>query len=54
MKGEVARSYDTWNDDLGAAERLTVVVDRDGRVAYLLHNAVPDARDHSAVEAAIV
>ena len=53
VKGEVARSYDAWNEDLGAAERLTVVVDRDGRIAYLLHNAVPDARDHSAVEAAI-
>ena len=53
MKGEVARAYGAWNDALGAAERLTVVIDREGRVAYQLQNAIPDARDHSLVEAAI-
>ncbi|MDP6604995.1 MAG: redoxin domain-containing protein [Dehalococcoidia bacterium] len=53
MKGEVARAYDTWNDALGAAERLTAVIDRDGKIAYLLKNPIPDARDHSLVEAAI-
>lgn len=53
VKGEVARAYDTWNDAVGAAERLTVVVDREGKVAYTLKNAIPDARDHSQVEAAI-
>lgn len=31
--GEVARSYGCFNEDLGCAERLTVVVDRDGKVA---------------------
>ena len=31
--GEVARAYGCFNEDLGCAERLTVVVDRDGRVA---------------------
>ena len=52
-KGEAARAYDTWNEALGAAERLTVVIDGDGKIAYLLKNAIPDARDHSEVEAAI-
>lgn len=31
--GEVARAYGCFNEDLGCAERLTVVVDRDGNVA---------------------
>lgn len=31
--GEVAKAYGCFNEDLGCAERLTVVVDRDGRIA---------------------
>ena len=31
--GEVARAYGCFNEDLGCAERLTVVVDREGNVA---------------------
>ncbi len=31
--GEVARAYGCFNEDLGCAERLTVVVDSDGKVA---------------------
>jgi len=53
MKGDVARAYDTWNEALGAAERLTVVIDREGKIAYQLKNPIPEARDHSLVEAAI-
>ncbi len=52
-KGEVARAYSTWNEDLAAAERLTVVVDSEGRVAFTLKNAIPDARDHSEIEGVI-
>ena len=52
-RGEVARAYGTWNEDLAAAERLTVVVDKDGKVAYARQNPIPEARDHSDVLAAI-
>ena len=53
VKGEVARAYDTWNEDVGAAERLTVVVDKDGKIAYRQQNPIPEARDHSPVLDAI-
>ena len=52
-KGEVARLYGCWNEEHGIAERLTVVIDREGKVAHLQKNAIPDQRDHSAVEGAI-
>ena len=35
MKGEVARLYGAWNEAAGFAERLTVILDKDGRVSYL-------------------
>lgn len=53
LKGEVAQAYGTWNEALGAAERLTVVVDANGNVAYSKQNPIPEARDHSDVLAAI-
>jgi len=50
MKGEVASLYDTWNADIPAAERLTVVIDAEGKVAYTTKSAaIPEARDHSDV-----
>lgn len=49
LKGDVATKYDTWNASVGAAERATVVIDRDGKVAYYTKNAIPNARDHSEV-----
>lgn len=53
LKGEVAQAYGTWNEALGAAERLTVVVGADGAIAYAKQNPIPEARDHSDVLAAI-
>ena len=35
---------------VGAAERATFVIDREGKVAYAIHNEIPNARDHSEVE----
>ena len=49
-KGETATKYGVWNAAAAAAERATFVIDREGNVAYAMHNAIPDARDHSAVE----
>jgi len=43
--GEVARAYGVFDDNSGLALRGTFVVDLDGRVAYTVVNAIPDARD---------
>ena len=49
-KGGAAQAYGVWTEAAHAAERATFVVDRDGKVAYAIHNKIPDARDHAAVE----
>ncbi len=50
MKGEVATLYGTWNADVSVAERLTVVIDGDGKVVYTTKSgAIPEPRDHSDV-----
>lgn len=46
MKGEVARVYGSWNEDLGFSERLTVVIDPNGTIVYTVHNPIGTARDH--------
>lgn len=43
--GGVARSYGVLNEDLGLAVRGTFIVDKQGKVAYKVVNAIPDARD---------
>ena len=53
MQGEVAQQYDTWNADAGIATRLTVVINREGKVVYTTSSEVPTPRDHSEVAAAI-
>ena len=52
MKGDVARLYGCWNEQAGIAERLTVVIDKDGIIRYVRHNPPLEARDyHEAVAA---
>lgn len=53
MKGEVASKYGAWNDKIGIAERLTVVIDKDGMVAWTDRSGgIGIARNqHSAAEA---
>ena len=46
--GEVARAYGIFNDVVGAAERGTFVIDRDGVVQYSVHNPLGEARDDAA------
>lgn len=53
MKGEVARLYGAWNEDAAVAERMTVVVDKDGIVRYVIHNDAATLRDHKEALAAI-
>ena len=43
--GEVARAYGVFNADRGCADRSTFIVDRHGDVRWVVHSAMPDARD---------
>jgi peroxiredoxin len=43
--GAVARDYGVFNEDIGLAVRGTFIVDKQGKVAYKVVNAIPDARD---------
>jgi peroxiredoxin len=43
--GEVARAYGVLDEQSGLALRGTFIVDKHGRVAYTVVNAIPDARD---------
>ncbi len=52
-KGEVARLYGCWNEELGLAERMTVVIDAAGVVRSVVHNPPLEARDHKEALAAL-
>jgi peroxiredoxin len=52
-KGKVARLYDCWNEDLGLAERLTAVIDKDGVIRYTTRSELLKPRDHHEALAAI-
>jgi peroxiredoxin len=43
--GEVARAYGVLDEASGLALRGTFIVDKQGKVAYKVVNALPDARD---------
>ncbi len=49
-KGSAGMKYGVWNEAAAAAERATFVIDREGKIAYAIHNGFSDARDHSSVE----
>lgn len=54
LKGDVARLYGAWNEERGIAERVSVVVGRDGKVVYVTRSAgIPVARDQSEAVRAI-
>ena len=53
MKGEVARLYGCWNEALGLAERLTVVIGADGLIRYLTRSEILKPRDHKEALAAL-
>jgi peroxiredoxin len=53
-KGDVARLYGAWNEQAGIAERLTVVVDPQGKVTYVTRSAsIPTPRDQMEALAAV-
>ena len=43
--GEVARSFDVFDEAKGCPRRSSYVVDKDGLVRWAVHNAMPDGRD---------
>ncbi len=43
--GEAARAYGVFDEERGLALRGTFVVDKQGKVAYKVVNAIPNARD---------
>ncbi len=52
MKGKVAQLYGCWIEAAGVAERLTVVIDKDGVITYVEHNGPAQIRDQKrALEA---
>ncbi|MBI5288279.1 MAG: redoxin domain-containing protein [Chloroflexi bacterium] len=53
MKGAVAQRYGCWNEAAGVAERLTVVVDSDGKITYVEHNGAGQIRDQKLALAAL-
>jgi peroxiredoxin len=43
--GEVATAYGVFDEQRGLALRGTFIVDKQGKIAYKVVNAIPDARD---------
>lgn len=53
MKGAVAQVYGCWNEAIGIAERLTVVIDAGGKITYVEHNGPAQIRDQKKALAAL-
>ena len=51
--GEVAKAYGVFNDALGAADRGTFVIDKQGVVRWTVRNALRDARSLEAYQKAL-
>ena len=43
--GAVAAEYGVFNDETGAANRSTYIIDKSGTVRWTVHNEMPQARD---------
>jgi peroxiredoxin len=55
--GVTARDYGVFDDISGSAKRSSFIVDKDGRVGWMVHNATGEARDldeHAARLSALV
>jgi peroxiredoxin len=47
------KAYGAYNSDTGFNERVTVVVDEDGRIVYQTHNPAPERRNEEEALAAL-
>ena len=52
-KGDVARLYDAWNEEAAVAQRLTVVIDKDGIVRQVARGEAAKPPDHREALAAL-
>jgi mycoredoxin-dependent peroxiredoxin len=43
--GAVARAYRVFNEEVGCADRVTFILDRQGVLRWQVRHAIPDARD---------
>ncbi|MFS3128769.1 peroxiredoxin [Nocardioides sp. Bht2] len=43
--GDVARAFDVFDEKRGCARRSTYILDKEGRIAWAVHNAMPEGRD---------
>jgi peroxiredoxin len=46
-KGEVAKAYGLYQDDRGMTKRATVIVDRNGKVAWVKEQPIAEARSNA-------
>ena len=53
MKGDVAKLYGAWIEAAAVATRMTVVIDKDGKITYVLNNNPGQVRDQKEALAAI-
>jgi peroxiredoxin len=47
LVGDAAKKYGAWNEGAHRADRMTVVIDPEGIVRYVIHNDSGTMRDHS-------
>ncbi|KQY51689.1 MULTISPECIES: peroxiredoxin [unclassified Nocardioides] len=43
--GEVTRRYDVFDDVKGCPRRSSYIIDKEGRISWAVHNAMPEGRD---------
>ncbi len=48
-KGDVAKKYGLYLEDKGITARATVIVDKQGKVAWVKEQAIPEPRDDQAI-----
>jgi mycoredoxin-dependent peroxiredoxin len=48
-RGDVAKKYGLFLEDKGITGRATVIVDKNGKVAWVKEQAIPEARDDKAI-----
>lgn len=53
MKGDVAKLYGCWIEAAAVAERLTLVIDKDGIITFLEHNGPAQLPDQKKALAAL-
>jgi peroxiredoxin len=46
-KGDVSKKYGVWKDDKGICERAVVIVDKNGKVAYIDVHDISEAPDNA-------